>query len=123
MVRQSLKAFTIIELTVIVVAVGLIGAVTIPHYVHARTWKVQNSCINNLRAIDEAKQDWAVDYKANLEANPSRQDLRLYLRRTREGHLPFCPQDQNVKFDSSYKINNLTTAPACQINSSNHMLF
>ena len=39
---------------------GMLSAIAIPNFVKARATSQQNACINNLRQIDAAKQQWAL---------------------------------------------------------------
>ena len=56
--------------------------------VPANPQDVLNACINNLRQIDGAKQQWALENRKTAEAVPGRQDLLPYLQGQR---LPQCP--------------------------------
>ena len=44
-----------------VAVVGALSAIAIPNFVKARATSQQNACINNLRQIDAAKQQWALE--------------------------------------------------------------
>ncbi len=120
--RQTLLGFTIIDLLIVVAVLGLLAAVTVPSFVHARGWSKQDLCINNLRYIDGAKQEWAIDNKVNPDGAPVLDDIRIYLRRDPSGRLMSCPLDLSTSFSNSYTISSLTNAPACRINSTNHTL-
>ena len=41
--------------------VPMMLAIAIPNFVKARDVSMQNACINNLRQIDAAKQQWALE--------------------------------------------------------------
>src|ERR1700761_2364008 len=104
--EQSLqKGFTLIEIMIVVAIIGLLAAIAIPSFVHARTTSQQNACINNLRQIDGAKQNWALDNKETPAAVPLSSDIQSYLGRGNNGSLPWCPADVNSAFSSSYDIN------------------
>ena len=53
--------FTLVEIMIVVAIIGLLAAIAIPNFVRARTTSQKNACINNLRQIDGAKQQWALE--------------------------------------------------------------
>src|SRR5579883_933271 len=114
--------FTLVEIMIVVAIIGLLAAIAIPNFVKARSTSQQNACINNLRQIDGAKQQWALEKKADPTATPGDSDIQPYMGRGSAGGLPSCPSDSAQTFDTSYTMGNLQTAPVCQINSSNHVL-
>jgi prepilin-type N-terminal cleavage/methylation domain-containing protein len=121
-VSQSTKrGFTLIEIMIVVAIIGLLAAIAIPNFVHARATSQQNACINNLRQIDGAKQEWALEFKAAATATPGSSDIQPYMGRGSGGSLPVCPLDSQNKFTTSYSIQNLSTAPICNI-ATNHVL-
>ena len=115
-------AFTLIEIMIVVAIIGLLAAIAIPNFVHARTTAQQNACINNLRQIDGAKQEWALENKANATVTPSSDNIQPYMGRGSTGSLPVCPLDSANGFGTSYTVNDLSHAPACQISPTNHVL-
>jgi len=58
---RAKAGFTLVELVITITIVGLLVAIGIPNYMRAR----DNSCLNliysNLRQIENAKSQWAVD--------------------------------------------------------------
>jgi len=116
-IRTSRKAgFTLVEIMIVVAIIGLLAAIAIPNFVKARTTAQANACINNLRQIDAAKQQWALETNQQPTASPTSTDIQSYLGRG-TGSLAscFCPQDKTKVFATSYTINNLTTSPVCNI--------
>jgi hypothetical protein len=111
-----------VEMLAIAMMVGLLGALTIPHMVRARSFKAQDVCINNLRKIDSAKEQWAIDFRQIPSVTPAFEDVRLFIRYTCDNSLPVCPLDLSGTFQSSYRINALTSAPVCLVNPTNHVL-
>jgi prepilin-type N-terminal cleavage/methylation domain-containing protein len=122
-IRSSRKAgFTLVEIMIVVAIIGLLAAIAIPNFVRARTTAQQNACINNLRQIDGAKQQWALENKVSATASPASSDIQPYLGRGNNGTLPTCPADSSVTFATSYNINDVQTAPTCKISATNHVL-
>ena len=66
----------------------------------------QNACINNLRQIDGAKQQWALEKNKPADAAPTAQDLLPYLK---DGVFPSCPGG------GLYSINTVGELPTCSI--------
>jgi len=65
-----------------------------------------NACINNLRQIDAAKQEWALENNRTASAVPTAQDLLPYLT---DGLFPVCPAG------GVYTINAVGVLPTCSI--------
>jgi hypothetical protein len=65
-----------------------------------------NTCINNLRLIDGAKQTWALQNNKTADAVPTPQDLIPYLPNQ---FFPQCPGGGN------YTINAVSNRPTCSI--------
>jgi len=65
-----------------------------------------NTCINNLRQIDAAKQQWALENDKTADAIPPAQDLLPYFR---GGIFPVCPSG------GGYTINAVGVPPTCSI--------
>jgi hypothetical protein len=73
----------------------------------AKQMQNANACINNLRLIDAAKQQWALEYKKQNTDTPALEDLRPYIGRGPNGELPTCP-DGGV-----YTIGTVGEKPTC----------
>jgi hypothetical protein len=69
----------------------------------------QNACINNLRLIDSAKQQWALEFRKQSTDAPTMDDVRPYLGRGANGEVPSCP-DGGV-----YTLHTVGELPTCSI--------
>jgi competence protein ComGC len=93
-----------IALTLLVIP--LLAAIAIPNFVKARNTAQMNACINNLRIIEGAKEQWKLEYKKETTDIPTQADLSVYLR---NGQFPTCPAG------GVYKINSAGEPAACSI--------
>src|SRR5882672_10288487 len=63
-INTSRKAgFTLVEIMIVVAIIGLLAAIAIPNFVRARETAQLNSIGNNLRIIEGAKEQWALENK------------------------------------------------------------
>ena len=54
------QGFTLVEIMIVVAIIGLLAAIAIPSFMKARTTSQAKACINNLRQIESAKEQWAL---------------------------------------------------------------
>ena len=63
-IKTNNKAgFTLVEIMIVVAIIGLLAAIAIPNFVKARENAQLNSILNNLRIIEGAKDQWALENK------------------------------------------------------------
>jgi len=58
---KGTKGFTLVEIMIVVAIIGLLAAIAIPSFIKARTESQKNACINNLRQVESAKEQWALN--------------------------------------------------------------
>ena len=75
----------------------------------ARANSQRNACINNLRQIDAAKQEWALE-KGKANGTPvTEDDIKPYLKLDASGNIPKCPAG------GKYTIGKVGELPTCSI--------
>ncbi len=111
--RPKNSGFTLIEIMIVVAIIGLLAAIAVPNFVRARTASQMNACINNLRQIDGALQQYGLE--KNLEptaAAPAFSQLSAYL----EGSVTCPAAGVNATFASSYSLPPaISGKPTCRI--------
>jgi general secretion pathway protein G len=84
--------FTLVEIMIVVAIIGLLAAIAIPNFVKSRATSQANACINNMRQIDSAVQQFA--FAKNLAAGATVNyptDLTPYIKLNSAGSIPPCP--------------------------------
>jgi hypothetical protein len=89
------------------VLLPLLATVAIPNFVKARQVAQANACINNLRQIEAAKQQWALEKRKTLDDTPLPRDLDPYIRGGFAGLR--CPAG------GTYTINKVGQDPTCTV--------
>ena len=110
-ISTSKKAgFTLVEIMIVVAIIGLLAAIAIPNFVRARTQSQMNACINNLRQMDGAVQQYALENKLSSAATYALTDLKPYIKLTSTGVLPACPANGTYAAGAT-----VTNPPTCNI--------
>lgn len=96
--------FTLVEIMIVVTIIGLLAAIAIPSFVKARAESQKNTCINSLRQIDSAKEQWALANGKVTGAAIVEAEVNAYIRKT-----PTCPAA------GSYTYGAVGTDPSCSV--------
>ena len=101
--RMNKKAFTLVEIMIVVAIIGLLAAIAIPNFVQARKRAQTNSCIANLKQIQGAISLWALDNgKSDSDTVTMANLVSTYIKAT-----PTCP------LTGSYVLTTVGANPTC----------
>ena len=98
------SGFTLVEIMIVVAIIGLLAAIAIPSFIRARQNTQQSTCINNLRLIDGAKDQWALENGKSTDQAVEPANIAPYLKQG----VPTCPIGAGV-----YTISPVGTDPLC----------
>ncbi len=109
-VKRRKGGFTLIEIMIVVLIIAVLLAIAIPNFLRARETSRAKACTGNLRQIETAKEQWAMDNQAPATGlAPGAADLvDDYIKGT-PGQLPACPSA------GAYVIGDMSTRPVCSI--------
>jgi prepilin-type N-terminal cleavage/methylation domain-containing protein len=103
---QQHSGFTLVEIMIVVAIIGLLCAIAIPNFIRSRATSQQNACINNLRQLTSAVDQWALETGQTADAPaPSNADLTPYIVLNANNAIPSCPTG------GTYTIYNVSAAP------------
>ncbi len=102
--------FTLVEIMIVVAIIGLLAAIAIPNFVKARAQSQANACINNLRQLDAAANQFALERgKKSTDPIVLATDLTPYIKLNSAGSIPPCPAA------GTYTLAAVGSTPTCSL--------
>ena len=105
-IKKNTAGFTLVEIMIVVAIIGLLAAIAVPNFAQARSNARKGSCINNLRLIDAAKEQYALENNLEEGDTVSTDNVKVYLKGST---MPDCPAA------GSYSLEAVGTPPTCSI--------
>jgi len=90
MLIRSRKGFTLVEIMIVVAVIAILMSVAVPNYIRSGNLTSKNTCIFNLRQIDGAMEQWAMDNNISAGTAPNsvqEDEIYDYVK----GGKPICP--------------------------------
>ena len=113
---NGLMALSVVEVLVMVSVVSIGLAVFIPKYTKSQAESKRQMCILNLRSMDTAVQQWAIESKMNSKSTYvlNTNKILAYLK---DGRLPECPTGGSYAAGT-----NVSKPPTCSNSADGHSL-
>jgi prepilin-type N-terminal cleavage/methylation domain-containing protein len=109
------NGFTLVEIMIVITIIGLLAGIALPAWFRARTTANASTCVGQLRQIEQATQDWALECKKGENSAVEYSDIQPYLK----GRV-ICPAGGS-SFTDSYQVTTVSERPQClQVTNGNH---
>ncbi len=106
-IRKRTGGFTLIEIMIVVLIIGILLAIAVPNFIKARETSRAKACVANLQQLQSAIQQWAMDNKATTGTAVTMDEIcgnGLYINVA-----PQCPSG------GAYTVATVDTNPTCSI--------
>jgi len=98
------KGFTLVEIMLVLVIIGMMAAIAMPAFIQARQTARRNTCVNNLRLISAAKEQAALENGFSETSVLTSTQILPYIK---GNSMPLCPGN------GVYTVNAVSTNPIC----------
>ena len=100
------RGFTLIEIMIVVLIIGILLAIAVPNFVRAREASRAKACVSNLKQIQSAKEQYAMDNR--VAEGGAAADTNLYGAGKYIVVKPTCPAT-----NADYTIGVVGANPTC----------
>ncbi len=92
---------------IVLALIGMLASIAVPSYVRARSNGQRSACVNNLRQIDGAIQQWALENRRPPDTRVNLDDAKPYLKSP-----PVC-EAGGTTMENSYLVTSISDPPKC----------
>ena len=107
MIDKSNKAFTLMEIMILVAVLALLVSIAVPNFVNAKRRSEMHFCVNNLSILLAAKKQWTLENNKKQGEVCFFEDIQSYI--DKDTSLSSCPSG------GRYVINPVGENPRCSI--------
>jgi prepilin-type N-terminal cleavage/methylation domain-containing protein len=104
--RWRRSGYSLIEILCVVGVLAMVAAIAIPSLFRSRAKSQAAACIEQLRQIHSAQQQWATETKPKGNSPVLKKDLQPYFK---GGKFPVCPSG------GDYKLGGPSSTPECSL--------
>ncbi len=123
MSHRKQQGFTLVEIMIVVLIIGILLAIAIPNFLQAREASRANSCVANLYQINSAKLQCIMDYKISGTDTTTKFFIDGTTTNTPgnyqlingTGGTGYIRRVANCPSGGNYTVGNVVTAPTCDV--------
>lgn len=104
-IRRPRTGFTLVEILIVVLIMGVLMNIALPAFIHTRDTSQSKSCSANLQTIMVAKEEYAMDNNASNSYTPVWNDIQQYVK---SSGTPLCPST-----GAPYILGSINVQPIC----------
>jgi len=78
--KTTRRGFTLVEIMIVVAIIALLASIAVPNFLRARKRAQATRILEDLRQIDSATDEYAIENNKTTGMNPLFSDLRNYLK-------------------------------------------
>ena len=110
LINRKNRGFTLVEIMIVVAIIALLAAIAVPGFLRARKRAQGTTIKNDLRLIDAAKDQYAIEYNKTT-MTPLATDLTPYFKSNSRLATVVGANLQDI-FGGNYTIQDLNTLPS-----------
>ena len=102
---KTRRGFTLVEIMIVVLIVGVLSSIAVPSWISARTKSRKQACTGNLKKLETAKEQWTLENHVPEGSACDMTDLHpAYLK-----SVPRCPTA------GTYEVHPVGERPTCNV--------